>query len=186
MDLLNKCYDLLSSFIIILIHWKKYSKYDVRFIFEWRKLFFWTKYRWQGSIGSTILQPFQFEAKQKKMCGNESHEKEAKPIHSSTADLLNPHGRYVKIDAYFPQFLCRMTSDIKLLDMVFSFFTLLFKSFILWSKRTLTIKQILIILNAVVHRCSSKLGSSLIYNTSAKHERHECNTSSTNATWVQH
>ena len=31
---------------------------------------------------STIFQPFQFEPEQKKRCGNESHEKETKHIHS--------------------------------------------------------------------------------------------------------
>ena len=41
---------------------------------------------------SAIFQPFQFEPKQKKKkttCGNERHEKEAKPIHASVADLLH-------------------------------------------------------------------------------------------------
>ena len=38
---------------------------------------------------STILQPFQFETEQKKTCGNESHEKETKHIHTSAADLLH-------------------------------------------------------------------------------------------------
>ena len=38
---------------------------------------------------STILQSFQFEPEHKKMCGNESHEKEAKPIHASSPDLLH-------------------------------------------------------------------------------------------------
>ena len=40
------------------------------------------------SLCSTILQPFQFEPEHKKTCGNESHEKEAKSIHASAADLL--------------------------------------------------------------------------------------------------
>ena len=89
MNLLNKCYDSFSGFIIILIQWKKYWKYDVRFIFEGRKLLFWGKYMWQWSLCSTILQLFQFESKHKQTCGNESHEKEAKLIHASAADLLN-------------------------------------------------------------------------------------------------
>ena len=38
---------------------------------------------------STILQPFQFEPEQKKTCGNESHEKETKHIHTSAANLLH-------------------------------------------------------------------------------------------------
>ena len=41
------------------------------------------------SLCSTILQPFQFEPEHKKACGNESHEKEAKPIHSSATYLLH-------------------------------------------------------------------------------------------------
>ena len=45
-------------------------------------------YMWQWSLCSTIFQPFQFEPEHKKTCGNDSHEKEAKPIHASAADLL--------------------------------------------------------------------------------------------------
>ena len=89
MNLLNKCYDHFSSFIIISSQWKKYWKYNVRFIFEWRKLLFWGEYMWQWSLSSTILQPFQFELEHKKASGNESHGKEAKPIHASAADLLH-------------------------------------------------------------------------------------------------
>ena len=55
--------------------------------------------------------------------------------------LLNPHSGQVKLDAYLPQFLCHMTFYVKFLHMFFFLFTL-FKS--LQSKRTLTIKQILI------------------------------------------
>ena len=88
MNLLNKCYDCFSGFIIILIQRKKYWKYDVRFIFEW-KLLFWGKCMWQWSLSSTILQPFQFEPEHEKTCGNENHEEEAKPIHTSAPDLLH-------------------------------------------------------------------------------------------------
>ena len=45
---------------------------------------------------STVLQPFQFASEQKKKCGNESHKKEAKHIHTSAADLL--HIRIGNID----------------------------------------------------------------------------------------
>ena len=38
---------------------------------------------------STILQPFQFDLEQKRTCDNESHEKETKYIHASTADFLH-------------------------------------------------------------------------------------------------
>ena len=39
---------------------------------------------------STIFQPFQFEPEQKKkLCGNESLDKETKHIHASVADLLH-------------------------------------------------------------------------------------------------
>ena len=64
-------------------------KIRFRFIFEWRKLLFRRKYMWQWSLSSTILQLFQFEPEHKKTCGNDSHEKEAKPIHASAADLLH-------------------------------------------------------------------------------------------------
>ena len=43
---------------------------------------------WQWSLCSAIFQLFQFEPEHKKTCGNESHEKEAKHIHASAADLL--------------------------------------------------------------------------------------------------
>ena len=38
---------------------------------------------------STIFQLFQFEPEQKKPCDNENHEKEAKHIYSSAADLAH-------------------------------------------------------------------------------------------------
>ena len=38
---------------------------------------------------STILEPFQFEPEQKKMCGNESHKEETKHIHAIATDLLH-------------------------------------------------------------------------------------------------
>ena len=38
---------------------------------------------------STILQSFQFEPEQIKICGNESHQKQTNHIHSSPADLLH-------------------------------------------------------------------------------------------------
>ena len=34
--------------------------------------------------------------------------------------LLNPHSRYVKVDADLPQFLCHMTSDVKFSHMLIS------------------------------------------------------------------
>ena len=40
---------------------------------------------WNEVFRSTTLQPFQFEPEQKKMCGNDSHEKETKHIHASAA-----------------------------------------------------------------------------------------------------
>ena len=76
--------------------------------------------------------------------------------HVPSGVLLNPHSRCVKIDACLLQFSCHMTSDVKFWHMIFFLFTLLFKSFILRSNRTSTIKQILIFLETVVHRCFSK------------------------------
>ena len=67
---------------------KEILKIRFRFMFKWRKLLFWGKYMWQWSLCSTILQPFQFEPEHKITCGNESHEKETKPIHASAAHLL--------------------------------------------------------------------------------------------------
>ena len=37
----------------------------------------------------------------------------------TTFYFLNPHGGYVKIDAYLLQFLCHMTSDAKFSHMLF-------------------------------------------------------------------
>ena len=41
------------------------------------------------SLCSTILQPFQFQPEHRKTCGNESHEKEAKPIDASAPYSLH-------------------------------------------------------------------------------------------------
>ena len=86
--------------------------------------------------------------------------------------LLNPHRGYVKIDAYLLQLLCNMTSDVKFLH-VFFLFTLLFKSFILRSKTTLTV-LILIFLEAVVQRCSSNQVFLKTCNFIKKRLRHRC------------
>ena len=45
---------------------------------------------------STIFPSYQCEPQQKKTCGNGSHEKEAKHIYASTADLL--HTRIGNLD----------------------------------------------------------------------------------------
>ena len=57
---------------------------------------------------STIIQPFQFEFEQRKMWGNESHEKETKQIYASAVDLL--HIRIGNID-----WRARVASPIQLL-----------------------------------------------------------------------
>ena len=44
---------------------------------------------WSEVFRSTIIQPFQFESEQRKICGNESHEKETKQIYASAVDLLH-------------------------------------------------------------------------------------------------
>ena len=59
--------------------------------------------------------------------------------------LLNTHSGDVKIDAYLLQFLCNMTSDVKF-----------FFIYIAVEKLYLNINQILIFLEAAVHRCSLK------------------------------
>ena len=69
-------------------------------------------------------------------------------------ELLNPHSGYVKLSpiSYNSCITWLLASNFH--TWYFFLFTLL-KSFILRSKRT--IKQILIFVEAVVHRCSSKL-----------------------------
>ena len=67
---------------------KEILKYDVRFIFEWRKLLFWEKYMWQWSLYSSIFQPSQFEHEHKKTCDTESSGEEAERFHASVTDLL--------------------------------------------------------------------------------------------------
>ena len=54
--------------------------------------------------------------------------------------------------AYLLQFLCHMTSDVKFLDMLF----FLIYIGLFYEVKELTIKQILIFLQAVVHKCLSK------------------------------
>ena len=84
-NLLNKYCNRSSGFI----HWKKYWRYYVRFIFcFW---LFWGKYKWHWrvSLYSTISQRFQFEPEQKKKCGKESQLKKAKHIHASSVELLH-------------------------------------------------------------------------------------------------
>ena len=80
-------YLLLFKFHEILIQWKKYWKYDSYFNEE-------SDYPEESTSDnehfcSTILQPFQFEPKQKQTCGNESYEKETKHIHVSAANLTD-------------------------------------------------------------------------------------------------
>ena len=69
------------------------------------------------------------------------------------ACLLNPESRYVKIDANLVQFLCHMTSDVKFLHMPFFLIYIVDQK---CYKRTFTVKQILIVLEAAVQRCSQK------------------------------
>ena len=72
-----------------MIQLKKYWKYNVRFIFHEESDYSEENTSKNEDFRSTILQPFQFEPKEKKTCGNESHEKETKHIYVSAADLLN-------------------------------------------------------------------------------------------------
>ena len=75
-----------------------------------------------------------------------------------------PHSGYFNIDVYLLQFLCHMTSDFKFSHMLFFLFSLLFKS-----KTTLTIKQILIFLEAVFYRYSR-----MACNFITKRLQHRC------------
>ena len=75
-----------------MIQWKKYWKYDVRFIFNKESDYSEENTSGNEDFRSTIFQPFQFESepkKKKKTCGNESHENETKLIYNSAADLLH-------------------------------------------------------------------------------------------------
>ena len=47
-------------------------------------------------LHSANFQPFQFEHKQKKKCGNENHQEDTKHIHALVADLL--HNRIGNLD----------------------------------------------------------------------------------------
>ena len=72
---------------------------------------------------STIFQLFQCEHEQKKTCGNESHEREAKHIYASAADLLhirkgNPNWykcRHCKIETREIDCLCCREADSMLI-----------------------------------------------------------------------
>ena len=64
--------------------------------------------------------------------------------------LLNPQNGYVKTDAYLQQFLYHRTSDVNFSHMLF------FHIYIAVEKLCLNIKQMLIFLEAAIHRCSSR------------------------------
>ena len=76
---------------ILKIRW-----YDVRFIFYEESGYSEQITSDNEDFRSTIFQPFPFEHEQKKMCGNESHEKETKHIYASAADLL-----HIRIITYY-------------------------------------------------------------------------------------
>ena len=71
-----------------MIQWKKYRKYDIRFIFQRRNDYSEENTYDNEIFRSSILEPFQFEAERKNTCDNETHEKEAKHIHALAANLL--------------------------------------------------------------------------------------------------
>ena len=56
--------------------------------------------------------------------------------HPHVSFAVTSHSAYAKIDAYFLQFLCHMTSDVTFPEAFFFFlFILLFEGFILQSKK---------------------------------------------------
>ena len=69
-----------------MIHWKRYWKYNVRFIFNEESDYSEENASDNESFRSTISQPFQFDSEQKKTCGNKSHEKETKHTYASAID----------------------------------------------------------------------------------------------------
>ena len=72
--------------------------------------------------------------------------------------------------AYLLQFLCHMTSDVKFLDMLF----FLIYIGLFYEVKELTIKQILIFLQAVVHKCLSKSVFLKTCNFIKKRLQHRC------------
>ena len=70
---IGKCYDRFSSFMK---YWSsEILKIDGRFISNEKSDYSEKSTSDNEGFCSTIFQPFQFELKQKKACGNESHKK---------------------------------------------------------------------------------------------------------------
>ena len=69
------------------MQWKKYWKYDVRFIFNEESGYSKENKSNNEDFRFTIFQPFQFAPEQKKMYGDESPEKETKHIYALAADF---------------------------------------------------------------------------------------------------
>ena len=104
-------------------------------------------------------------------------------ICSQLAQLKNTNDRVRQLACveyvHTPNFIgVRIILDMRKLTRMLIFFPTIFKVF--------KIFLVLIILNCLKTYCYIFDWSSLIYNTSARHERHECDMSVTRATWVQH
>ena len=83
-----------------MIQWKKYWKYAVTFISNEESDYSEENTSDYEDFRYSIFQQFQFKPEQKKICGNENHEKETKHIYASAADLL-----HVRIESQLMQML---------------------------------------------------------------------------------
>ena len=127
MNLLNKCYGRSSSFIIILIKWKKYWKYDVRLLYFHEESYYSEKNTSENAVfAPSFFNQFSLNLNWKIRVVM-SHEKETKPIQASTADLL--HFRKESLDwsakeasGYPARLLVTRVSLIYLVDEFFFFF----------------------------------------------------------------
>ena len=72
-----------------MIQWKKYWKYDVRFIFNDESDYPGENKSDNEDFCSTIFSTISSWAWTEKTCGNDSHEKKTKHIYASAADSLH-------------------------------------------------------------------------------------------------
>ena len=112
MTLLNKCYDRFSSVIKFRSNERNTGNTMSDLYFDEESDYSEENACDNEAFRSTIVQLFLFE--QKKICGNETHEKETKHIHASAADLL--HIRKGNLDCSAGEASCGESLSGLLLD----------------------------------------------------------------------
>ena len=75
--------------LLLFIQLHQILKFDVRFMFEWRKWLFWRKYNWQWRFLINHSSVISVWSSTKEVCGDMSYNKETKHIFTSAANLLH-------------------------------------------------------------------------------------------------